>query len=844
MATADEGAAAAEVVRSLARHLNCLNEDNKTTRKRAIEAIKKETIDKGLPSAVLQEVFGCVLKPLLKCLWDPVERCRDAAVQMIGHFIRCASAPQDCLPYLVPSLAQRLGGKETLEPAEELRLAMVQLLALVVEVCGRHLAPYLDDMIKILQKTLVDPFPDVKRESCKCTINVARCIPDHFHMQAESLVKPLMQTVSHQHTRVRVAAIEATGAVIQHGTGRNVDDVTSHLAQRLFDDSPQVRKAVTLVVGDWLLHLRDRYSYFHKLVPLLLSSLSDDIPEIKVLAWQLWRQVGSQWEKENEDELKDKMDFTLPTPFLYPPGEERPGLGCRELVVRNLSRLLPAVRRDADDWLAPTRLKTARLLNVLLLHAEDHSTQHLQPLLDTIYHACADPEPPVRAHSLDSARLLGVFVSPEVSLKLLLAHVENPSSSSSSSCWAPLAVLAAVLRGSSRGALRPHLLRTGDTLALPDVCQESQQGPYVEQLVACVEAIMETCEDDCQVISLQLLKVLVTAQSLATEQELRTKAEECVACLSRVLGLGSVFELYRQHMAQLLQWLLESLHSCSAYSIQKTQLDIIACQSGPVVGEFLPELLPLLQRCLGSGCDPEVQLAVFTLLSRLLLKGTLDSQGRLGEYVEIFLQDLLLPHLVWRAGRTAAAVRTAALSCVLALLQGGAVSAEQAVCVGAELSARLLSALEEESPLSRVMACRGLHSLINLTAPCLHPDTLNKIYPELLKRVDDSSEEVRVEALKVLSAWFSGLGRDYEPAAHRPHLEFLLQQLLLYLDDPDQQVQLLVLEVLKAAGGVDPALLRKEVEVVREKQRTTEHCDHLLQHIQGLIQPATQKQDS
>lgn len=59
-------------------------------------------------------------------------------------------------------------------------------------------------------------------------------------MQADSLVKPLMQTITHQHSRVRVSVIEATGAVLQHGSGKNVDDVLSHLAQRLFDDSPQV----------------------------------------------------------------------------------------------------------------------------------------------------------------------------------------------------------------------------------------------------------------------------------------------------------------------------------------------------------------------------------------------------------------------------------------------------------------------------------------------------------------------------------------------------------------------------------------------------------------------------
>lgn len=66
------------------------------------------------------------------------------------------------------------------------------------------------------------------------------CPADHFHMQSESLIGPLMQTVSHQHWKVRVAVIEATGAVIQFGSGKSVDDVLPHFAQRLFDDVPQV----------------------------------------------------------------------------------------------------------------------------------------------------------------------------------------------------------------------------------------------------------------------------------------------------------------------------------------------------------------------------------------------------------------------------------------------------------------------------------------------------------------------------------------------------------------------------------------------------------------------------
>lgn len=178
--TAGDEHAAAEVLRGLARHLNCLNEDNKATRKRALESIKKETVDKGLSGSVLQEVFSALLKPLLKCLSDPMEKCRETTITLITDFIRCVPKPDESLPYLMPCLAQRFGEKEILEPAEELRLSAVELLTLTVEVCGKNLAPYLKEVINILRRTIVDPFPDVKRESCKCTVNFAKCVPGRF----------------------------------------------------------------------------------------------------------------------------------------------------------------------------------------------------------------------------------------------------------------------------------------------------------------------------------------------------------------------------------------------------------------------------------------------------------------------------------------------------------------------------------------------------------------------------------------------------------------------------------------------------------------------------------------
>jgi len=83
------------------------------------------------------------------------------------------------------------------------------------------------------------------------------------------------------------------GDAIQHGHNKSVETVVPHLAQRLFDPTPAVRMAVTKVVGNWMLNLMDRYSFWNKLIPLLLTSLSDEQPEIREVAEALWHDVGN-----------------------------------------------------------------------------------------------------------------------------------------------------------------------------------------------------------------------------------------------------------------------------------------------------------------------------------------------------------------------------------------------------------------------------------------------------------------------------------------------------------------------------------------------------------------------
>ena len=71
---------------------------------------------------------------------------------------------------------------------------------------------------------------------------------------------------------------------------------------------------------------------------------------------------------------------------------ERPNLGCRTLIMRHVSKILPPLMKDMMDWVVDTRIKSAGLLCVLLINSEDYVTQHMEILLAGLNRASVDQE--------------------------------------------------------------------------------------------------------------------------------------------------------------------------------------------------------------------------------------------------------------------------------------------------------------------------------------------------------------------------------------------------------------------------------------------------------------------
>lgn len=95
--------------------------------------------------------------------------------------------------------------------------------------------------------------------------------------------------------------------------------------------------------------------------------------------------------------------------------------------------------------------------------------------------------------------------------------------------------------------------------------------------------------------------------------------------------------------------------------------------------------------------------------------------------------------------------------------------------------------------------------------PALPPQRLSALRPDLLRRLDDSSNRVRVAACGALQAWLAaaqaagdaggGMLADADAAG-------LAATLLIHLDDPDSEVAEAVCAALEQLAAVRPGAVR------------------------------------
>jgi hypothetical protein len=254
------------------------------------------------------------------------------------------------------------------------------------------------------------------------------------------------------------------------------DATENYFGMLCTDASRAVRLRFIEMIGEWATTMEDRWDHHERLVPFLLTGLTDDDEDIRSLAIAYIDRCGEEYASEHKDDFLEKRqlgidgdelsnhDAPLPAPFAR---SGRPPLASRMWIREKGRRLYGPVLRELSDWISTTKSQSCKLLVVLLIYLEEAITMDLHKLFRALSQRLKDHE--VRETVKIASSLIGRYVAPSASLPLVLPlgrgdavtaalTAAGPSAAQSTQTRADaLVLLTQLLCGSKPSTMLPHL---------------------------------------------------------------------------------------------------------------------------------------------------------------------------------------------------------------------------------------------------------------------------------------------------------------------------------------------------------------------------------------------------
>lgn len=393
-----------------------LQNPERMVRQNTLKEILDHFESNKLTSVNCQTYYDELYIHLLKAYSDKYEACRSMAASVVSAALKHLPKNSSYLEYICTILSQRLSQAEIIEESEELRLQLIQQLHDLIRKFQQEensnedliLKAY-NDIIDILIRTIKDPYPTIQKESCEIVKSLAKATPS-FRYRAEVLTKPITLMLQHRYSANRAVAIETLAIVVLNiqTNDDKVGNIIMDLSKSLMDDVPIVRREcgrAGILLG---LELKDRYSHFSKILPLILCCLVDETETVRSEIQAGWVRVGARYYDENAEELKQR-ELIDKIPESYPSEIERPTLGCRVLVERNL-KMVNIILHEMEDWKEEIRLHSTKLLGQVIIHAEKLFATQFIDAYPVLAKTCVDSERIVAAEAVLITLQLGTFL--------------------------------------------------------------------------------------------------------------------------------------------------------------------------------------------------------------------------------------------------------------------------------------------------------------------------------------------------------------------------------------------------------------------------------------------------
>ncbi|KAJ3177528.1 HEAT repeat-containing protein 2 [Irineochytrium annulatum] len=833
------------IIQGLQRDINKLNDvtSDRNTKRRSLEKIQSETVGRsGIEPELARSLLSHLLKTILRCFSDPIERCRELAINLLLRFTKVVDDIIFALPYVLPVLSSRLAEPDIVEPSEELRLLLVDGTVQIIEKAGQRFEPGVEEAVRIVCHTLGDPFPDVKK--------------------AATVTKSLVSCLQHRHSAVRISALQAMQEVVLVDPA-GLDDSLDALRLLTLDKSPLVRESLYTVAITWLTRLIDRYSLGYKILPLVYAGLTDELEKLRGLSATGMESLGVLYEKEWADRLKDEMDtfMGIGNINLSP---DRHRVGARHLARDNTQKIVAKMVEGLVDWNPDIRCKSAAVLAVFIPFAEENITGYSGMILPALYRVLSSDEPFVMNQvsllfdgTIKVAEALGRYVNPEVYITVLLNHI-TANTESTAFRLGCLRALSGLVSGTPPRVLEPYLLMildgfsSGDLVGNESILVVLEVSHVTKILVQKVAAQQDVEAEVHRAAGYRIFTIIVSLLSfkgndkVAGWVEMIHNAKSSLESLATAVGSAGTSGLYSLYFDAFIEDLRRSCGTWVSSSPELRAFATVLLESDGFLGSRLEPVFQIFAQCCGKDVEINLQKNALETLSKLFKSriSVLDSKGQLLSQVTFITDSIIVPTATWRpGGNDFKKVRGLSMKCLRLLLEGSFKRHDPSNALCREYLQHVMgdpesqcfvvtwNCFDEDDEKTRTNALEAMKLLLVTSVAVkvyFKAGTFKKLYEELLKRLDDTQDSVRILTCSVIKSFALAVGAFHSQALRDApakdskeyvetrlddgHWEVFLKGVLIHAEDPKPEVQ-------NAAESAIAALIKVAPEEVVQKLR-------------------------
>ncbi|KAH8267339.1 hypothetical protein KR018_011362 [Drosophila ironensis] len=810
-----------------------------TDRRQKTEALANlrelcQNAPKDVSTEEIAEVFDQLYLHLLKSYDDRFEGVRDHAVQAVNAFLELLPPMDFHLLNVVSTLEERMGKAETVEPSEEIRLLYIAQLHLMVRKYARMgnvgvFRQCYPQVTKILIKSIKDDYPVVQREGCGTVVDLAKVAEtQEVRPFCDSLLVALYGMLNHKHAPARISAVAAIGRVSLHmdASGESMRRLFSEISPLLMDSMPLVRREVGQAGVLMCLELVDRYSFFERILPLILCCLKDDSPEVLGHISGQWLLCGKQYYFENEAELSQQEISDLPVEN-YPTEVQRPTIGCRGLVQRSL-RLLQIITREISDWKDNVRLHSLKLLYQFVLHAEAAMTAKFFEIYGDVAHACIDPVAEVSAEAAKVADLMGRLLAYDAWIDHGFNGLERNARESYMRCFYYMFT-------GSTGGTYDQLIRLTKLVRSVDYSHTLKPG-FQKYILKLLDTVLEKSQkvnaSQEELQELYECVYVVTTKVMSLSHSLTGGRNEDVifgqSIIDKIVNLEQTPEakLHERWFHLALQD-VENLDATLEENAEPVMLldgliniCLIRCT---YVADLVAKVKVVFNHC----CD-SARVKIFSSLAitSLLWSQTVEIEREQStQLLSHFITEIVEPYLSWHAGSNAEAMRALAMATLCALAQG---AESEAMEVLPAMAKHMPSLMEDRNVATRHYAIKAVVYFRGMSVEDLKP-----LAYATMQRMDDPSSGIRHQAalaigrLKPKFKEESEEGYAGEKDMWEAFVKRAIDLLLLNHESPENDVRVAAEVTLKILSKSYPEIWEESYKRASAMTQNTKHLEEL-----------------